>query len=359
MIYWTPDLHIAKNLKKSCSLTRDDSYRALDMMTSLILKDSEAEAVILPGDIFNTNHVNGRSIAAFLSMLDKFAERNIRVYSIQGNHDRDEQESIPAAMGALSIDRKLVKIGDTRIYGLDYRKKLDLKEYLAKVPPCDVLVLHGAYSGFCTLESMIDYSTEDIPEHVRNLFSGHLHTSEIISLRDKGWAVSAGVLHPCAVDQTRGQYIYKWQKGMTEWERIAIPGRKIFRRHLSLDEDLDEITETIKATEDSPEESRPIMEMTFLTDYWSSIKDLQTQYAAKYIFFEKPFSYGKLLDGNIENEELCDKISLKEALPFALDPIKYREEYRLLDELLDTKTPDNVIQNYLADEELCSDEEMG
>jgi DNA repair exonuclease SbcCD nuclease subunit len=348
MIYWTPDLHIAKNIRKSCKQTRNDSYTALRHIQRIICSDPEAKAVVLPGDIFNTAQVTGKSINAFLSFLDALADKDIQVLAIQGNHDKDEEESLPTAMGAINIDKKLVKVDGTSIFGLDYRPSTILKEDLKEVPPCDVLVLHGAYGGLVTLETMIDYRQEDIPAHVQNVFTGHVHIAAQADLPNGGHVVSPGVMHPCAIDQGGEHYLYRWKKGMPSWEQVVIPTRPIHRVHICALEDVQSVKDILAGiVQGTGTDLVPIMEIEFLADFWAPVKEIELQYKDKAIFFEKPYSAGKLMETALKNTELCQKISLKEALPFAVDAEKQPEVYSLLEELLDSTDANTVAERFI------------
>jgi DNA repair exonuclease SbcCD nuclease subunit len=346
MIYFAPDLHIGHNIKKSCKLTATDSYLALGRMTDCILKDKDAKAVVLPGDIFTKDTVNGKDIEAFTKFIDRLFEKGISVYTIQGNHDNGEK-SIAASLGTHDLNGKATVIDGSVIYGLDYRPSMQLKEDIQEVPPCDVLVLHAGCFGIVEMQEMADITVEDIPKHVNNVVCGHIHRSTVFPLRKSGLVVSPGVLHPNAVDQAPPYSLFKFDGH--KFEPVYIENRKLVRIAADNEEDLVSLYGCLdKIIEENVLDLIPFVELKFNTDLWLKVKEFELKYRDKCIFSEKPYSINKLAEGIIGDIELGVKLTLKDALPFALDSVKEPDAYSLLSALLENEVSGKIVEEYVA-----------
>lgn len=87
------DLHLGKNLN-GFSLYQDQAYILHQVMQ--IAQNEQIEAVIIAGDIFDKSVPNSQAIQLFDEFLTSWAELNLPVFIISGNHDNAQRVAFGA-----------------------------------------------------------------------------------------------------------------------------------------------------------------------------------------------------------------------------------------------------------------------
>jgi DNA repair exonuclease SbcCD nuclease subunit len=333
MIYATADLHLERFIWAHRWDLDGDAFLALDSLAELILSHRGDEtSLILAGDVFDKRRIDGITLEKFAQFVDKLYDKNVTVYFIQGDHDRN---STPLAEtpGCVSLNEKLTVIDDLLVYGLDWRPRAELQAALKNVPPCDLLVLHTAFQHLLPWEGAYDITLEDIPAHVRNIFVGDVHLTDKTPFRGDGFCVSPGALHAVSVDQTAPKGVWRLGKGRKniEWDFCPIWYRRIHRYVVRQPEELAEIrTELEQSSAD-----KQIFEIKYAVTITNLVEELASQYAEKAFFFLKPTAGDKFV--KLEKDAgVYDQINLAQALPLCFAREKDPELYDFVDELLVT-----------------------
>lgn len=87
------DLHLGKNLN-GFSLYQDQAYILHQVVQ--IAQNEQIEAVIIAGDIFDKSVPNSQAIQLFDEFLTSWAELNLPVFIISGNHDNAQRVAFGA-----------------------------------------------------------------------------------------------------------------------------------------------------------------------------------------------------------------------------------------------------------------------
>ena len=337
MLYWAGDLHLGKNIRKSCSLTKDDCFDALKYMSKHIIENKpkdEENAVIFAGDVFEHKKVDGLVLDNFIAFIDALFVEGVSVYTIQGNHELGDK-NIAVTQGAYDLNKKLIDINGTKIYGLDYLSREELQKEVKNVPPCDVLVLHTAFSHMIGFEGVADISISDIPDQIKNVFVGDIH-SNVVEKMPQGYCVSPGPLHSCNVAQNETHGFYKWNVSMPEWVFQDIPNRKILRYRVSEWDEVDNIAKELSGLSFM---KQPIVEIVYTPNVYNKVKVFRQSSIGKYIVFDKPVGANMLFD--VDEEELeafTGKVKLEDVLSAAVNPDNEPLVYTFMHNLL---TSDN------------------
>jgi DNA repair exonuclease SbcCD nuclease subunit len=176
------------HLDSKTPLARIDNYRetTINKLRSLLQLaiDKKVRAVITTGDVFNRYDVPISYLNEVVHILREYRFNGIEVYSIIGNHDipRNNMDYFKNTPLSLLFKSGLVKkigsgkddrlvIGETVVYGLNYKEKLSEIEtprdgYLNKI-----LVMHYATENTVPADNvpLVDLESFDI------VFAGHDH----------------------------------------------------------------------------------------------------------------------------------------------------------------------------------------
>jgi len=188
-VLWTSDLHVKPASVYRKNLLKDDAFIAVDQIEEIAVRNS-VRAVILGGDVFDSNSPCGESIYRIFNFINKMHQQNTLVYYIEGNHDRVnknphlsdryyDEHRLLSSLGALPLGQRKVEIDGMTYYGIDYCPVAKLHERLAQVPECDVLCLHTGFRHLIGFEGAYDMTKEQVPENVKKLvLVGHVHVHD-------------------------------------------------------------------------------------------------------------------------------------------------------------------------------------
>jgi len=160
-----------------------DAYYALDQVADLAI-EHKVEAVVLGGDLFHKNEIDGWSLEEAMIFCGRLREHGIAMYAIEGNHDRSPKVSFCHALGMIDLGRveSPVEISGITVMGLPPMSATKIQRAVAEVPPCQMLVLHSAFQHLLGFEGSYQLKSEDIPAHIKSVFVGDVHVhSHIVS----------------------------------------------------------------------------------------------------------------------------------------------------------------------------------
>ena len=244
MIYMAGDLHLIRYIWREKQELDGDSYRALHAMVDAIVKDktNEKKLLLLAGDNFDRNRIDGRTLDEFTKAVDKLSDNDVMVAFVQGQHDRNDPPHAQV-QGAVWLHNRTITFDDRKIAGLDWHCRDDLHEALKNVPECDILVMHQSFEHMIGYGMAADLELADVPKHVKNILVGDIHVQELQEHR-KGWCLSPGPLHPCNISQGGQKCFWKLSYGSNKPEGVFIPTRPIWRIRATEDATLTEMFES-------------------------------------------------------------------------------------------------------------------
>lgn len=210
------DLHLGKNLN-GFSLYQDQAY-ILNQVVQ-IAQNEQIEAVIIAGDIFDKSVPNSQAIQLFDEFLTSWAELNLPVFIISGNHDNAQRVAFganlfkqnnifisPVYNGNLSPITLEDNFGKINFYLLPFLKpttvrnffpdeeitsynqaiEVALKNISLNTNERNILIAHQFVTGayICDSEDIVVGGIDNIDANLFQDFDyvalGHLHTPQTV-----------------------------------------------------------------------------------------------------------------------------------------------------------------------------------
>ena len=210
------DLHLGKNLN-GFSLYQDQAYILHQVVQ--IAQNEQIEAVIIAGDIFDKSVPNSQAIQLFDEFLTSWAELNLPVFIISGNHDNAQRVAFganlfkqnnifisPVYNGNLSPITLEDNFGKINFYLLPFLKpttvrnffpdeeitsynqaiEVALKNISLNTNERNILIAHQFVTGayICDSEDIVVGGIDNIDANLFQDFDyvalGHLHTPQTI-----------------------------------------------------------------------------------------------------------------------------------------------------------------------------------
>ena len=227
MILGAADLHLRLGAKYFNRRFSGDALYGLAQLAAAAVK-SQAAAVILAGDIFNSATPDGVTLNAYTEFM---RSSMVPILVLPGNHDRVLLDDLPECLrptrrelgmlhpGAFLIpsDGNTIEIDGMSVAGLPYCPPGPAAiAALQAVPPCDLLVCHHAWKHQLAFDGAWHFTLDMLPKHVGMVLNGHVHVPDVSSLDDTGkrWFVSPGSTWPTLAEEfTRPHCAVKIEKG--------------------------------------------------------------------------------------------------------------------------------------------------
>jgi hypothetical protein len=293
MLYFAADLHLIRYIWREKRELDGDGYAALQEMVRKILADNTSKkALVLAGDIFEQNRLDGTTLEVFTEALDRLTDGGVQVLFIQGNHDRNAS---PHALvqGAEWLAEKLCIVDGHKLYGMDWCPREELHEKLAKVPACDILVLHAQFEHLINYGGAADISLDDIPAQVKSVVVGDIHIPDLTEFRGTGWCLSPGPLHACNIAQGGPKYFWKLPAGAAKPEPVELTSRAIHRISLAADSPTEPILQSVVGAVGA---LRPIVEVSYDNRLQLEVEQLMVKYREQAVFFPRAYQGGRFLE---------------------------------------------------------------
>jgi DNA repair exonuclease SbcCD nuclease subunit len=339
VIAFAADLHLCRYVWRSRRDLEGDSFRALEEMKKSLLEVQETCGdlkVVLGGDIFDSNKVDGSTLRAFTDFVDGLREQDVPVYFVQGNHDRDAREALAGIQGAIPLNGRIVELDGAKFYGLDWLPREELLAAVAAIPTCDFLVMHGAFQHLIPqVKEAADLSLDMLPLTVGNVLVGDIHVRDVSTFRGRGICVSPGALHPCNIEQG-GAHGYTLIEAATgNYTEVDIPTRQIVRLTVTNDEELELAkAEASKAHVASVPGLETLVEIKYSREM-SAVEEWPQAYPGVR-FFLRSVATGKLFgsDDIAEAQKSFRELTLENSLGVLVDREAEIELYMFLNSLL-------------------------
>lgn len=332
MIYFTADNHLDRALWKVVPELEGDSFRALDALVDAVIADptKEPKYLVFAGDILNHRYIDGVGLAAIKKALDKLAEAGVGTLFIQGNHDRDIL-SIPEAEGMVSLNEKAYRLDGRTVAGIDYCPREQLLLRLLTKPAADILILHVKMESFLHFEGVYDLTWDEVPTKFKHVVVGDVHVSKLEEFGDR-WLLSPGATVSCKIDEVGDKGF--WKLPAHAGQPFFVPfkaQRPILRLVVETDEALAAVAAEIEEALHDDAVLPPVVEIRYAPELADAVATFVKK-CPEAIFVTDTIRTSKLLDS--VPEQKGDMLTLKTALPLAVDKDKQSEVYDLLHSLL-------------------------
>lgn len=363
MIIFAADLHICRNVWANRRDLEGDSFRSLFRLQEAVLNlhsAADPASVILGGDIFDSQKIDGATLEPFKQFCQALAAAGVSVYFVQGNHDRG-LIPIPQIEGAISLDHNPVDIphgpAPVRVYGLDWMPKKALLDTMKVIPECDFLVLHCSFHHLLGFDHS-DMTIGDIPPQAKNVLVGDVHTTDITPIHNgKGVCVSPGPIHPCTLSQDGPHGFQLLRGGSTKWEFVPISSRRVYRFFIAEPKDLEELEKFSIGTQGAEvsEHLEPLVEVQYLASLWPEVEALIKPLSDKIILFTKKQSdqFVDFDDPEVLRKlrEEASTLTLSTSINAVVEATEFNNKPKLevfVTELLTAEDPRDVIQKEFA-----------
>jgi len=186
----TADLHLSPWIWQRVKGSHGIPGRAFKALMEDI-RGAGVDATLVAGDVLDASRPDSGSVA----MLEKTGN----MYAVMGNHDY----SLPpwhelAGVKSLYPD-KPTNIGGVSVCGVDASRDASILEgEIARVPPCDILVLHTAFRHLLGFDGawQLDLADMEPPYPAPIILVGDIHTRNITRVPGKPVVASPGSLYP-------------------------------------------------------------------------------------------------------------------------------------------------------------------
>lgn len=259
------DLHLSQTIWRNRDDIAGDSYFGLKEIYAAAVK-YEVQQIALLGDIFDTCTPAAEDVVAYREFCDKARAKNIRIYYIEGQHDRSSfrSETKCRIPGWCDVDShpvhahdKIIQVTDEiNAYCMDWQHRDDLKYKLDAIPKnCSWLFCHQAWAELMGAEARSDGAFTDIPGHITSVFTGDKHQHGVFLHRNNSLKVhSPGCTHIRKKNEPTESRIFLVQDGITR--TIPIRSRIVRTFKILTLADTEKVKEALSDIK-QPENQRP------------------------------------------------------------------------------------------------------
>ena len=354
MIFAMADLHIGAALRKRDPEFRDDSIQTLDKATDRMIEMAGGRpfALLLPGDVFDKDHVSGDSIQAFRKFVDRIEEAGGEVHAIEGNHDRQPNGTpLTAALGSrvLSHERPTIVQG-LRVCGVSYMPPERLREILPIIPDCDILLLHAPMKSLLGFESASGLLESEIPIGARCTIIGDVHVHRTLRTPLGAPIHSPGPLHPCKIDEPFDTGFLVIDPSSLEATLEPVVYRELVQLNLSEAESDEEIesmlTETIENLPDVGSGVKPVLHVRATHLQEKDIARIRRRVDGLAVVIETVGSKNALTGLRPRASTLERALTWQEALDMVVDAENDPEVHSLINTLLSASDPELALTDW-------------
>lgn len=188
--------------------------------------EERVDAIIIAGDLFDKPRPPNKALKPVIELVFKAIDKNIRVYSVLGEHDLPKVTDIPPQLlipglrvlglkepdiDCIVIDGVKYCIGGISHKPLKYKHGMKtlllqmINSLASKLESKSVMVMHQNIVNYASFEPGLDIN--EIPEKPVYIAMGHLHR-RIIHVRDNGQVIA----YPGSLDILKRDEIRDWEE---------------------------------------------------------------------------------------------------------------------------------------------------
>lgn len=189
MLYVAADLHLSPTIWSNMPSLRGDSYCALDQIVDVCVQSPAPSALLLCGDIFDKPKPDSESVERFRAAMDRLRAAGVKVYAIQGQHEKADPPWATALGAAhyvgdgtpfnLDVANGTGVCDKPSVIGLDYTSAADLKQKLKdtlkQVKKLDILMLHQMARQAIDIEGSWNFDLDWVKKCVKLVLMGDYH----------------------------------------------------------------------------------------------------------------------------------------------------------------------------------------
>ncbi len=174
LFVFTADLHLEDGAWSTRPGIYGDAYYSFAQIVEYCIEHHLP--LILGGDVLEKKSNSARPIAKLCKGMDRMRGVNLDVFYIQGNHEYDRAAPwLSVHDWPEHIHQKMIRIGGTTIYGLDWLPKGEIQQALATVPEtAEILIVHQVWDDFMKGLGRTECSLPDV-HHVKTVLAGDFH----------------------------------------------------------------------------------------------------------------------------------------------------------------------------------------
>jgi DNA repair exonuclease SbcCD nuclease subunit len=296
---------------------------------------------VIVGDLFDSIVPDSFLIQWFRDQMDYCREKNIKIYAIQGNHDK---RPIPwyCAIHKWPIhigDGKPVQINGLDCLGFDYATKDEIEYKLSTIRPghTDCLFLHQFVKQATGLEGAWNCDLTWIPEHIPLCIMGDVHKELAFDLGTCK-AYYTGAAYPNDISQIGPKSCMVVHKDLSI-ERIPLPGRPISKFLIETPEDLEDVKDWLKSALDSNPHLIPLAWCISLQEPAPLCLALQHTYKDRAVINTQVVADKTEALAIADTKEVLPELSLPALLSRLVDPDRDPFAFNFVLSLLDKSAP--------------------
>lgn len=362
------DLHLSDRIWSQRPIF-DDSYYALDQIVGYACAERPA-ALILAGDILNTQVNPSKPILRLKAALDRLEECGVPTLYVQGQHDYQGEPWLSGRKNTHHLQDNPFVVDGLKIMGHDFAERDVLLEFLpvmAEQKP-DIFVAHQVWRDFMGDMVQHQLSFDDVPETVRCVVSGDYHVTQTVGRRtetdETRILLSPGSTHMRSISEPADKYMFRLvpENGTFRPEPLPLRSRRVIRVRLEAGDTLESlfaaIDTNLKVVESYakqyalPEAIRhPILVLEHAEDTVQLVRGLQVKYSQLAHVFYVDRSVRTNLNSSFCDEDRVVGVrqGLQDMLPQVLDPQTNSAAFNLAAQLLNAEDKKAVLDTWYSE----------
>lgn len=331
------DIHLDTWIWRRHLQIMGDAYRAFEAFVQHGL--DLGVPLIIAGDLFDSVDPDPTVVRFFRSQMDRCQAAGIRVYAIQGNHDK---RNVPWYLAVHPWPKHIgdgsqVLIGKISVGGVDYHIRDEIFALSAswaqqKAIP-QVMVMHQAVRQAIPYEGSWNFDLEWVPKATRLVILGDIHQVWDYDLGDGRVALYTGASHPRRTSEFGDKSCVAVHEDLT-YERLPLVGRSFTKILVTRVPEVRELSEKLSVCANT--ELPPVYWVQHPSNLAGRVNDMRARCGGKVIVISENVEIEDdkvvpTLEQTIEKQSL----SRTELLNRVCDPAKHPEVNGLVSSLLE------------------------
>lgn len=279
------DIHLDSCTWRKVKAVYGDGFRALESMAETA--KSLNVPIVLVGDVFDVVNPPTEIVSQFRQIMATCRKAGIKVYAIQGNHDKTSPpwysavDDWPIHIG----DGKPVDINGISCLGFDYAIKDDITYYVKNVyKPADCLFLHQAVKQVLDFDGAWNLDLNEVPKLFKLIIMGDIHKTYEFDLGHVK-AYYTGASHARSLDEIGGKSCIAVHRDITI-SRIPIAYREIKTFSVTDDDSLNELEAWLNSVNPEYPILLPLAWVYSVPEFVVAASNLQTKFQDKIIYVQ-------------------------------------------------------------------------
>ena len=233
-ILHTSDIHIDSPLTSRLShdKVRRRRYELLRNFSRLVLtaRDLGAEAIIIAGDLFDSDRVSRKAIGTAFDVIESASD--ITFFYLQGNHEGDalisSGRNLPENLKTFEKDWTYYQLNDITVAGRSEIREGMFESLILPSDSKNIVILHGELRDKSAFPESIGLK-EMAGRGIDYLALGHYHSHSAEKIDERGIAVYSGTPEGRGFDETgdKGFVLIDTDEAKTNYEFKSFASRKL------------------------------------------------------------------------------------------------------------------------------------